>query len=292
MRIERSFNWLALILPVACSTRSKDTGWEGSGSLEPFPINLVVLLDAPNAPGASSLHADPYDPSLLRTGEELLRREVDILNEYFVASDGGPVCDDASCISFAYRSHWFYDEISDTSCDLLEFGSMQDVDVLKAGDYGAMDDAVLGCADERLVDPTAINFYVIDRCVWDETTETVDCTNLDSHGTSNEDDLGLFHPLIALDIARLQHQTASPEEHEMGHALGLRHVCDPAVTRSTDDSNIMQQHCENESGACQNAGAGGARNLGFGEVEYDVRHCEFEQVRRLMRRAHAIQDQW
>lgn len=269
----------------------------GSGDLAPIPLNLVVLVDDPRAPTRDSVHLDPEDPGRVWSGEELLVREVEILNRFFLTSDGGPVCDEQGCISFEYKSHWFHEDIADTSCALLDYGRMTDPEILQSrrGMLRPMDRAVEDCDDERLVAPGAINFYVYDYCEWDGETSAADCDRNTSHGTSNTGEDGRYYPLVAIDLERLQHQTQSPEEHEMGHALGLQHVCDPGVTDVSQDSNIMQSSCScvcTGGDECVDEGSGGARTLGFGVVSNEIRDCDVDQVAALLSRARELQAQW
>lgn len=285
-----------LIVAVAGCGGAEPKG-ERSGDLEPIPLNLVVLVDDPRAPTRDSVHLDPEEPGQVWSGEELLVREVEILNEYFLASDGGPVCDEDGCISFELGAIWFYEDITDTSCALLDYGRMTDPEILQSrrGMLRHMDRSVERCDDERLVAPGTINFYVYDFCEWDTETDAADCDPITSHGTSNTGEDGRYYPLVAIDLERLQHQTQSPEEHELGHALGLQHVCDPTVTDVSQDSNIMQSSCSCECAGgdeCVDEGSGGARTLGFGVVSNEIRDCEVDQVSELMGRAREFQSQW
>ena len=60
---------------------------------------------------------------------------------------------------------------------------------------------------------------------------------------------------MLFDWVRLNHQTQSPEEHEMGPAFGLGHVCAIGATQNTPTNIMASQDC--------GKGSGGLRTLGF-----------------------------
>ena len=249
--------------------------------LAEFDVHFVVLTKHPDAPTARSSHIDPDSPSTVYTGEELFKREIDILNTYFADDEGEQVCAGGNCVRFAYKSHQFRDDISDTPCELLSFGDQTDPTYLDSSNadyadlYGAFEDAVGRCGDERLRDPFAINFYIYDAYQWDGTAAAADPGNTDNLGGSVR--LGIVDiPFVALDVERLLHRDQSPEEHEMGAAFGLQNSCDPSITSLTQDSNVMQSTC-GVSGQSE-----GARNVGFGA----------DQIAGIMKRARAIQTVW
>ena len=72
----------------------------------------------------------------------------------------------------------------------------------------------------------------------------------------------------------------------MGHALGLAHNCDPAVTSVDQSSNIMQSHCFAEGQS------GGQRDRGFGVVDHDGEHGTWDQVADLLQTSSDIQASW
>lgn len=186
-----------------------------------FDVNFVVLTRRAEA--------------LTRATPEQMRREVDILNTYFVG-EGGKIP-----ARFRYKTMVYAHRLAGTDCKrLLEMGdTAREYDHL---DFKARYDA---CGDVRLVDPAAINFYVYDS--YRAGSGFADVT---SHGHNHGG-----RPFLLIDWERLGHRLQSPEEHEMGHAFGLPHVCAPGAKTETA-TNIMASH---DCGL----GSGGRRNLPF-----------------------------
>jgi hypothetical protein len=279
---------------------------------QPLKVQITVLTAHPDAPTATSVHTlidDGGNPIALEgdtgltttvSGEELLRREIEVhLTDHFVDSEGAPVCDGDDCIRFEVEEIRFRTDIEDSSCtELLGIGTIDDPsfqDMTAQELANTLAAAVNSCSEDALRDPEAINLYIYDSCGW-TAAGVPDCSNTDGHGRENPSG-DLYSPYVLLDLARLQHQTQSPEEHEFGHALGLPHNCDPDIDSQADPSNIMQSQCNG-------AGSGGARNQGFGDVEDFQLHTddcdtgelgcfiEADQVAVLMETVRAVQSSW
>lgn len=220
-------------------------------------VKFSVISSSPAAQAAASRSA--------------LEEEVAILNTYFRTDHHEPL------IGFQFASMATHGELSDTPCkELLEMGdSIVDTDAF-ARQFNA-------CADTAIRDPHAINFYVADAWARDE-RGAVDRSYADSYGRYNRG-----HPFIILDYTRLGHRTQSPEEHEMGHAFNLDHVCVVGATPSTS-TNIMASAgrftdpsgaiCGTKGGSCDCPFSGGRRNLGF----------DAEQIATIKKAAVAIAD--
>lgn len=186
---------------------------------EIFDLHFVVITPNPAAHVAVTI--------------EQLKKEVDILNTYFVTENRSPI------VKFRFKSAASYDEIKNSSCAFVALNGGRNV---YNSDIWAK--YFNQCDDSKVKDPHAINVYI-----YDSYTLKQGFKNRDGHGKRN-----LNQPFIFLDWERINHGVQAPEEHEMGHAFGLSHVCSLGVT-STSSTNIM-------SGSCT-GGYIGKRDIGF-----------------------------
>ena len=180
-----------------------------------------------------------------------MHREVDILNTYFVTEKREKI------VEFRFKSAHFYPEIKNSSCDFIELG-----DFTGKYDKSRVKKNYFGCMDKKVRDPKAINIFIID-------------SYSPKYGFAYTTSRGGFNhgkqPFILLDWERLDHTKMSPEEHEMGHAFGLGHVCEPGAKRNSH-TNIMAS-----SSNCK--GSAGLRDIGFNE----------EQTQKILKNAQIIQ---
>ncbi len=87
-------------------------------------------------------------------------------------------------------------------------------------------------------DPRAINVYV-----YDSYAERGGFADVTSHGRRNSN-----RPYLLLDWERLGHKVQGAEEHEMGHAFGLEHVCAPGAKPKTSTNIMASADCGLGSG--------------------------------------------
>jgi len=206
--------------------------------LESFDVQFVVLTNHPDAE--------------METSEPSLRKEIEILNRYFRAEDGSPAA------FFQFKNITYRDDVHDTKCqDLLALG-----DGVSEYDGARWNRLINECEDIRLRDPKAINIYINDA--WSEKWGR---SEKNSHGRIND-----YRPYLIIDWERLGHRIQSPEEHEMGHAFGLQHVCVEGATPQTP-TNIMA------SASC-GKGSGGLRNLGFDSRQIEVIRANSKKIQR------------
>jgi hypothetical protein len=229
---------LALCTAMSCTSKGQveDDSSEDMGELEDalFKIHFSVITNGSSQTDAASL--------------EQLEKEVDILNMYFLTEDR------RSIVTFDYNSASLFSDHSDSDCALIH---MSQEEVAYHSDDWAT--AINDCTDDRVVKPNAINIFIYDSYSNDDLFEDVT-----SRGRLNNN-----HPYVLLDWERLDHTTQSPEEHEMGHAFGLEHICvlDAELTTST---NIMASSGDYPavSGAVEDCPySGGLRDIGFNSVQ-------------------------
>ncbi|MCU4379586.1 hypothetical protein [Acinetobacter haemolyticus] len=190
---------------------------------ETFDIHFVVITPNPLAHSTVKL--------------EQLKKEVDILNTYFVKEDRSPI------IKFNFKSASFYEEIKESHCTFVALHQGQRIynSEIWAKHFNQ-------CNDPKVRDPKAINFYVFDSFTLKQGFK-----NRDGHGKRNGN-----RPFLLLDWERLNHNVQAPEEHEMGHAFGLSHVCSLGATPNSS-TNIMSSSCV--------GGSTGKRDIGFNEAQ-------------------------
>jgi len=195
-------------------------------SMSVFDIHFAVITKNPAAHERATV--------------EQLRKEVDILNRFFVDEDRRPV------VKFRFKSAALYDELKDSSCDFVRLG-----DTRKNYDSDAWADMFNACDDPRVRDPAAINFFIYDSHSREKGFGDATC-----HGKRNSN-----RPYLLIDWERLDHTDQGPEEHEMGHAFGLDHVFVDGAGIN-DSTNIMASRHKN--------GSGGRRNIGFNKDQVRI----------------------
>ncbi|GAB4218093.1 MAG: metalloprotease [Rhodoferax sp.] len=218
----------AVVLGLTLASIAGCGGGGGSSDATPTPTPAANAVDVHFAV------LTQRSAALAAATEAQMHTEVDILNRYFVGADG------SHPVQFNYKGTTFAADVSGACPTLTRLG-----DARAEYDYNTLMAAYTGCGDARLVDPKAINIYV-----YDSYTRADGFDDITSHGIHNDG-----HPLILLDWERLNHTTQSPEEHEMGHAFGLGHVCVPGAGYTTP-TNIMTSFYDCDGG-------NGLRNLGF-----------------------------
>ncbi|WP_272862111.1 hypothetical protein [Aureisphaera galaxeae] len=205
---------------------------------------------------------------------DYLKSEVDTLNRYFTVYDASlPPDNRRKLVTFEYKSATLFGGASNIDDPLTDFAiPVFDFDK-RHSDFKP---AVNTTTEVKLYDPNAVNVYIVD-CVEYESDGSLNDIN-SSHGKNNCD-----KPYIVLDYKRILGlvNRQGAEEHEMGHAFGLAHVCDNSANNVNDDTNIMASSGSylangsvrnNEESECRvttiesidcTANSGGNRSVGF-----------------------------
>jgi hypothetical protein len=191
---------------------------DSASSLPVFDIHFCVITKNPEAHAVATL--------------EQLKKEVDILNTYFITEKR------ESIVRFRFKSAHFYKDVADLKCGFVEIG---DGGVPYDSDGWAR--RFNECPHPQVRDPQAINFYVYDSYGANGAADQT------SHGKRNSN-----RPYVLIDWQRLNHTTQSAEEHEMGHAFGLEHVQVPGATMRTHTNIMASVHA---------GGSGGLKDIGF-----------------------------
>lgn len=217
-----------LVIALFCSAACSEITNDSAQNPPVFDIHFVVMTQREGIENKTSVPQ--------------LKKEVDILNEYFIGANG------VHPVKFRYKGQRAIQELNDSSC--IEF--LRLVDSAATFDWDRWTDMFNSCSDPRVVDPHAINFYIYDA--YNREDGFKDRT---SRGRNNGS-----RPFIFLDWERLNHQTQSPEEHEMGHVFGLVHVCAEGATLDTPTNIMASRDC--------GKGSGGRRNIGFDEGQMKI----------------------
>lgn len=187
--------------------------------IKTFDVHFAVITANPSAHMVATLNQ--------------LKQEVNILNTYFVKEDRTPI------VQFRFKSASLYSDVKGSPCSFVALGDS--TNPYSSDGWAAEFNS---CNDPKVKDKKALNFYIYDSYSTQE-----GFNNLDGHGKRNSN-----RPYVLLDWQRLNHNIQSPEEHEMGHAFGLDHVCAVGAKLNTS-TNIMASACKDSSG--------GKRDIGF-----------------------------
>lgn len=240
---------LAICYSLSCTSKQQidDDSVQDEGGFESslFKLHFSVITDGGSQSDAASI--------------EQLEKEVAILNMYFVTEDR------RSIVNFEFNSASLYSDHSDSDCTLVHMS--QDGVEYTSDDWAT---AVNDCTDSRVVNPNALNIFIYDSysngSMFDDVT---------SRGRLNDN-----HPYVLLDWERLDHTTQSPEEHEMGHAFGLEHICVEGAELTTS-TNIMATAGDypSLSGAVEDCPySGGLRDVGFNSVQEEIVMTNAENI--------------
>ncbi len=209
----------------------------GANAAEPlvFPVRFVVLTGRPEVVRRATLAQ--------------MHEEVRIMNRYFVTEDRRAI------VRFTFHSFHPYESIRDSPCEVVALANRP----VHTRDFIFKTSE---CADPRVYFPGALNVFIID---------TFDRRK----GYAEEDSYAGGQGnrrFVALDYERLGHIFGA-EEHELGHAFGLNHVCHPGADGRTK-TNIMTQREACPGGV----GREGDRSIGFNR----------EQERQILEKARAV----
>lgn len=219
-----------------CEQDALDAYQSCTGDDAKIPLHFIVLTEK------LALQLNPTADNSITLN--FLKSEVDTLNRYFTVEDSRyPPDNRKKIVSFQFKSATFNDVVTTINDPMVDVAVPELNFDRRHEDFKP---TMNSSTDPRLYDPSAVNVYIAD-CVDSLGTDIVS-----SHGNNRGN-----RPYIVLDYARITGLTSrqAAEEHEMGHAFGLGHECDPSASRSSD-TNIMAS-----SGNC--SGSGGERNIGF-----------------------------
>lgn len=208
-----------------------------------FPINFVVVTNNGSAQRFTSYRA--------------MQEIVFTLNLYFAAQDSRITHRKKKLVNFELKSYTNYNTaagIGGRLFNTLSRNSRYLGDVIQ-DQFNSEPNTVMR-------DPEALNIYIYDSGQDGDLGE-----NRDGHGRFNNGE-----PYILLDYHRINKRINAAEEHEMGHAFGLTHICNSMIKDKTQSSNIMTSQnkypCAGgivpDSEMCQcEAGKTGKRDIGF-----------------------------
>lgn len=192
-----------------------------------FPVQVVMLTQSKKA--------------LEQIDERRILASIEQLNANFRTLEGEVLVKFSPVV---FRRHA---DAQDSRCALLKLG---DLDAPYHGETVAR--WVNECNDEAVKSRSHINVYIVDSYSAER-----GFAHQDGHGRRNSN-----RPYVLLDWERVISGYQSPLEHEMGHAFGLGHVCEPGATVKTSTNIMASADCKK--------GSGGLRDLGFTADQADT----------------------
>lgn len=213
------------------------------------PLSMHMPLHAKPLPqiDVHFVFATNHEKARAFDNYEQAQKEVEILNRYFITEKKQRIFD------FKLKRYISYKEFEKMDCGLLAL--LEQKSVIKGREIAK---AFSSCFPKR---PNSVYMFVYDaysqKKGWDDIT---------SWGLKNN-----AHPFILVDWERLNYQIQAAVPHEMGHAFGLKHVCEPNA-KPKDSTNIMA------SADCK-LGSGGKRNKGFNKEQLNTILDHYEDLK-------------
>jgi hypothetical protein len=229
--MNKTIGWLMAVLFLGGCTSTDDN------QTSSIPINPMPIFEQ-----TFDLHFVVLTKKAQNISMDKITAQVDTLNQYFVSEQRQPV------FNFKFKSVTQYAQVQQSDCHLAKLGDVE-VSIVDVG----YEDDFNDCYDPLLKDPKAINVYIYDSYLFGS------FKNAFGVGLNNDD-----NPFILLDYARLPH-IAATQEHEMGHAFGLEHICSTAKSKRAA-SNIMASAI----GDCASGSKTGLRNIGFSAEQIET----------------------
>lgn len=169
-----------------------------------------------------------------------IKKEVDILNRYFVTDKKQPI------FKFELDRYISYKQFEKMQCNLRT-----ELEKPKVVDRSDVLQQFQQCFNSEKPVP---EIYVF---IFDGYNSKLGFKAADSWGFHNSG-----RPVVLLDWERLNYNVQAALPHEMGHAFGLRHVCIKGA-KFKDATNLMAS-----KGGCD--GSGGQRNIGFNSHQVKI----------------------